>query len=131
MPRVNLKQHEWNYRTHDFELVAMVFTLKILRHFLYREKCYINTDHNSHQYLPTQKDLNLREQRWVEFLKDYDLVINYHPRKSNIVVDSLSQKLTQVLVALFAQLDMVEDGVITELVVKPTFVPYLRSPMMW
>ncbi|KAL4279434.1 hypothetical protein GQ457_03G019680 [Hibiscus cannabinus] len=76
-----LKPHELNYPTHDLELAAIVFALKIWRHYLYGEKCHMFTDHKSLKYLLTQKDLNLRQQRWMEFLKDYNLVIDYHPGK--------------------------------------------------
>jgi hypothetical protein len=67
-----LKVHEKNYPTHDLELAAVVFALKIWRHYLYGEKCTIFTDHKSLKYLLTQKELNLRQRRWVELLKDYD-----------------------------------------------------------
>jgi len=72
-----LRPHEQNYPTHDLELAAIIFALKIWRHYLYGEKCYIYKDHKSLKYLPTQKELNLRQRRWIEFLKDYDCVIDY------------------------------------------------------
>ena len=78
-----LKLHEKNYPTHDLELAAIVFALKIWRHYLYGEKCRIFTDHKSLKYLMTKKDLNLRQRRWLEFIKDYELVIYYHPGKAN------------------------------------------------
>jgi hypothetical protein len=87
-----LKNHELNYPTHDLELAAIVFTLKIWRHYLYGEKCEIYTDHKSLKYLFTQKELNLRQRRWLELIKDYDCVINYHPGKANVVADALSRK---------------------------------------
>ncbi|KAL4283646.1 hypothetical protein GQ457_16G019920 [Hibiscus cannabinus] len=87
-----LKPHELNYPTHDLELAAIVFALKIWRHYLYGEKCHMFTDHKSLKYLLTQKDLNLRQRRWMELLKDYDLVIDYHPGKANVVADALSRK---------------------------------------
>ncbi|WMV37333.1 hypothetical protein MTR67_030718 [Solanum verrucosum] len=74
-----LKLHELNYPTHDLELVAIVFALKIWRHYLYGEKCHIFTDHKSLKYLGTQKELNLRQRRWLELIKDYDCTIDYHP----------------------------------------------------
>ncbi|KAL4378848.1 hypothetical protein GQ457_02G028530 [Hibiscus cannabinus] len=74
-----LKVHEKNYPTHDIELAAVVFALKIWRHYLYGEKCIVYTDHKSLKYLMTQKELNLRQRRWLELLKDYDLSIEYHP----------------------------------------------------
>ena len=92
-----LKPHEKNYRTHGLELVAIVFTLKIWRHYLYREKCFIYTDHKSFKYFPSQKELNLRQRRWMELIKEYDCVIYYHPGKANVVADALSRKLVQTL----------------------------------
>ncbi|WMV13510.1 hypothetical protein MTR67_006895 [Solanum verrucosum] len=74
-----LKPHELNYPTHDLELAAVVFALKIWRHYLYGEKCHIFTDHKSLKYLGTQKELNLRQRRWLELIKDYDCTIDYHP----------------------------------------------------
>ena len=69
-----LKPHEQNYRTHDLELVAVVFALKIWRNYLYWEKCRIYTDHKSLKHLLTQKELNLRQRRWLELFKDYDCI---------------------------------------------------------
>ncbi|KAL4368152.1 hypothetical protein GQ457_05G014810 [Hibiscus cannabinus] len=88
-----LKPHELNYPTHDLELAAIVFALKIWRHYLYGEKYHMFTDHKSLKYLLTQKDLNLRQRRWMELLKDYDLVIDYHPGKANVVADALNDPL--------------------------------------
>ncbi|WMV45767.1 hypothetical protein MTR67_039152, partial [Solanum verrucosum] len=86
-----LKPHELNYPTHDLELVAIVFALKLWRHYLYGEKCHILTDHKSLKYLGTQKELNLRQHRWLELIKDYDCTIDYHPGKANVVADALSR----------------------------------------
>ncbi|WMV45523.1 hypothetical protein MTR67_038908, partial [Solanum verrucosum] len=86
----NLKQHEINYPTHYLELAAIVFTLKIWRHYLYGEKCHIFTDHKSLKYLGTQKELNLRQRRWLELIKHYDCTIDYHPCKANVVAYALS-----------------------------------------
>ena len=85
-----LKPHEHNYPTHDLELATVVFALKIWRHYLYGEKCRIYTDHKSLKYLLTQKELNLRQRRWLELFKDYDCIIDYHPGKANVVADALS-----------------------------------------
>ncbi|KAM2928274.1 hypothetical protein COP2_035535 [Malus domestica] len=87
-----LKIHERNYPTHDLELAAIVFALKIWRHYLYGEKCKIFTDHKSLQYLFTQHDLNLRQRWWMELLSDYDCTIEYHPGRANVVADGLSRK---------------------------------------
>ncbi|WMV59226.1 hypothetical protein MTR67_052611 [Solanum verrucosum] len=76
-----LKPHELNYPTHDLELAVVVFALKIWRHYLHGEKCHIFTDHKSLKYLGTQKELSLRQRRWLELIKDYDCTIDYHPEK--------------------------------------------------
>ena len=85
-----LKLHERNYPTHDLQLAAVVFVLKIWRHYLYRVHVDVFTDHKSPQYVLTQKELNLRQIRWLELLKDYDMCILYHPGNANVVVDALS-----------------------------------------
>jgi hypothetical protein len=87
-----LKPHERNYPTHDSELAAIVHALKIWRHYLIGNKCHIFTDHRSLKYIFTQPDLNLRQRRWMELIKDYDLEIHYHPGKANVVADALSRK---------------------------------------
>nr|GEY02328.1 putative reverse transcriptase domain-containing protein [Tanacetum cinerariifolium] len=87
-----LKPHEENYTTHDLELGAVVFALKIWRHYLYGTKCIMFTDHKSLQHVFNQKELNMRQRRWLELLADYDCEIRYHPRKANVVADDLSQK---------------------------------------
>ncbi|KAD4180450.1 hypothetical protein E3N88_29041 [Mikania micrantha] len=87
-----LKVHEKNYTTHDLELGGVVFALKIWRHYLYGTKCVIYTDHKSLQHILNQKELNMRQRRWVELLTDYDCEIRYHPGKANVVADALSRK---------------------------------------
>ncbi|GKC42879.1 putative reverse transcriptase domain-containing protein [Tanacetum coccineum] len=87
-----LKIHEKNYTTHDLELGAVVFALKILRHYLYGTKCTVFTDHKSLQHILNQKELNMRQRRWLELLSDYDCEIRYHPGKANVVADALSRK---------------------------------------
>uniref|UniRef100_J3NCQ2 Uncharacterized protein n=1 Tax=Oryza brachyantha TaxID=4533 RepID=J3NCQ2_ORYBR len=86
-----LTSHEKNYPTHDLELAAVVFTLKIWRHYVYRESCDIFADHKSLKYIFTQRELNLRQRRWLGLIKDYDLTIQYHPGKANVVADALSR----------------------------------------
>jgi len=86
-----LKVHERNYPTHDLELVANVFALKIWRHYLDGAQFRVN-DHKSLKYLFDQKELNMRQRRWMEFLKDYDFELLYHPGKANVVADALSRK---------------------------------------
>ena len=95
-----LKNYEQNYPTHDLELAAVVFALKIWRHYLYGERCEIYTDHKSLKYIYTQKELNLRQRRWLELIKDYDYSINYHAGKANVVADALSRKSYGFLAAL-------------------------------
>jgi hypothetical protein len=95
-----LKPYEQNYPTHDLELATVVFTLKIWRHYLYGERCEIYTDHKSLKYLFTQKELNMRQRRWLELIKDYDCEINYHPGKANVVADALNRKSMAELAAL-------------------------------
>ncbi len=92
-----LKDYEKNYPTHDLVLVAIVFALKLWRHYLYGEHCEIFTDHKSLKYLFTQNELNLRLRRWLELLKDYDLSIQYHPRKTNPVANAFSRRAAQSL----------------------------------
>ncbi|GJU13819.1 putative reverse transcriptase domain-containing protein [Tanacetum coccineum] len=87
-----LKIHEKNYTTHDLELGAVVFALKIWRHYLYGTKCRSFTDHKSLQHILDQKELNMRQRRWLELLSDYDCDIRYHPGKANVVADALSRK---------------------------------------
>jgi hypothetical protein len=84
-----LRKHEQNYPTHDLELAAVVHALKIWRHYLLGHRCQIYTDHKSLKYIFTQYDLNLRQRRWLELIKDYDLEIHYHPGKGNMVVLSV------------------------------------------
>ena len=87
-----IKKHEENYPTHDLELAAVVFALKIWRHYLYGVPSRIFTGHKSLQYIFTQKELNLRKRRWLELIKDYDCTIEYHPGKANVVADALSRR---------------------------------------
>jgi ribonuclease HI len=86
-----LKPHKQNYPTHDLEFAAVVHALKIWRHYLIGNKCKIYTDHKSLKYIFTQPDLNLRQRRWLELVKDYNLEIHYHQRKANVVADALSR----------------------------------------
>nr|GEY42754.1 putative reverse transcriptase domain-containing protein [Tanacetum cinerariifolium] len=87
-----LRTHEENYTTHDLELGAVVFALRLWRHYLYGTKYVVYMDHQSLQYILEQKELNMRQRRWIELLSDYDCKIRYHPGKANVVADALSQK---------------------------------------
>ena len=118
-----LKPHERNYLTHDLELAAIVFALKIWRHYLFGERCHIYSDHKSLKHLMTQRNLNLRQRRWLELLKDYELVIDYHPGKANVVADALSRKALFALRAVNAHLSVSPDGVlVAELEAKPLLI---------
>ena len=101
-----------------------MFTLKIWRQYLYGEKCFIYTDHRSLKYLPSQLELNLRQRRWMELIKDYDCVIDYHPGKTNVVVDALSRKSIQTLRELNAHLSLSDDDAIVAKLIEN---PYLLN----
>ena len=87
-----LKDYERNYSTHDLELAAVVFALKMWRHYLYSVHCDIYTDHKNLKYILTQKELNMRHLRWLELVNDYDCEFYYHPGKANKVANALSRK---------------------------------------
>ncbi|KAK9065033.1 hypothetical protein SSX86_016416 [Deinandra increscens subsp. villosa] len=136
-----LKPYEVNYPTHDLELAAVVFALKIWRHYLYGETCDIFTDHKSLKYIFTQKELNMRQRRWLELLKDYDAKIQYHPGKANVVADALSRKSSGSLSCLTIQPEIISDllrlgvevriketsGSIAHLKVEPTLVSRIKE----
>ena len=98
-----LKNHEQNYPTHDIELAVIVFALKILCHYLYGEQFEVYSDHKSLKYIFTQRDLNMRQRKWMEFLEDYDFTLHYHPGKANVVVDVLSRKSRGTLASIASQ----------------------------
>ena len=87
-----LKNHERSYPTHDMELLAIVFALKILCHYLYGEQFELFSYHKSLKYIFTQRYLNMRQSKWMEYLEDYEFTLHYHPSKANVVVDALSRK---------------------------------------
>jgi hypothetical protein len=90
---LELRPHKINYPTHDLELAVVVHALKIWRHYLMGNHCNIFTDHKSLKYIFTQSKLNMRQRRWFELIKDYDLEVHYHPGKANVVADALSHKV--------------------------------------
>ena len=123
-----LKPNEKNYPAHDLELAAIVFAFKIWRHYLYGEKCFIYTDHKSLKYLPSQRELNLRQRRWMELIKDYDCVIDYHLGKANVVADTLSRKSVQTLQALNAHFSLSDDNeIVAELMARPNLLNQVQE----
>ncbi|KAJ9544424.1 hypothetical protein OSB04_024131 [Centaurea solstitialis] len=105
-----LKTHEVNYLTHDLELAAVVFALKLWRHYLYGVKCTIYTDHKSLRYFLNQPNLNMRQQRWMDVVKDYDCEILYHPGKANVVADALSIKTRHVPVSCEVRQTLLDEA---------------------
>ena len=85
-----LRRHEHNYPIHDLDLAAIIYALKLWRHYLYREQFEIFKGHKSLKYIFSQKELNMRQKRWMEYLKDYDCIISYHPGKANVFADAFS-----------------------------------------
>ena len=85
------------------ELPAIVFALKVWRHYLYGEQFEVFSDHESLKYIFTQRDLNMRQCKWMEYLEDYDFTLHYHPSKENIVADALSRKSWGVLASVASQ----------------------------
>ncbi|GKC47505.1 putative reverse transcriptase domain-containing protein, partial [Tanacetum coccineum] len=112
-----LKVHEKNYTTYDLELGAIVFALKMWRHYLYGMKRVVFTDHKSLQHILDQKELNMRQRRWLELLSDYDCEIRYHPRKANIVADTEARKeenyATEDLCGMIKKLEHRADGMLS------------------
>src|ERR1044072_9162582 len=104
-----LKIHEKNYPTHDLELAAIVYALKIWRHYLYGSVFTIFSDHKSLKYLFDQKDLNRRQRRWMEFLKDYEFTLQYHSGKANVVADALSRKAIHVFSLMIEEMELLES----------------------
>ena len=95
-----LKNHEQNYPTHDMKLATVVFALKIWHHYLYGEQFKVYSDHKSQKYIFKQRDLNMRQCRWMDFLEDYDFTLHYHLGKENVVADALSQKSRGALASI-------------------------------
>ena len=93
-----LKPHEMRYPNHDLDLGAVVFALKIWRRYLYGVWCTIYTDHKSLKYLIDQPNLNMRQKRWLDVVKDYDCEILYHPGKANVVANALSLRAESALI---------------------------------
>nr|GEU34213.1 hypothetical protein [Tanacetum cinerariifolium] len=128
-----LKIHEKNYTTHDLELGAIVFALKIWRHYLYGTKGVIYTDHKSLQHIFNQNELNMRQRRWIELFSDYDCKICYHPGKANVVVEALSRK-ERIKPKRIRAMNMTLQSSIKDKILaaqKEAFDEKCRSPIMW
>ena len=95
-----LKNHEWNYRTHDMELAAIVFALKIWTHYLYGEQFELFLYYKSLKYIFTQRDLNMRQRKWMKHLEDYDFTLHYHSGKANVVANELRRKSRGILASV-------------------------------
>jgi hypothetical protein len=96
-----LRRHEEHYLTHDLELATVVMALRTWHHYLVGNVVHIYTDHKSLKYIFTQSYLNMRQQRWLELIKDYELEVHYHPGKANIIVDALSRRLSATTCQLY------------------------------
>ena len=104
-----LKPHEQNYPTHDLDIATVVFALKIWRHHLYEVRFEVFSNHKSLKYLFDQKELNMRQRRWMEFLKDYQFELKYHPGKANVVADALSRKSLSVVWMMIKEVELIES----------------------
>ncbi|KAK1679076.1 hypothetical protein QYE76_039924 [Lolium multiflorum] len=134
-----LKQHEQNYPTHDLELAAVVLALKVWRHYLMGNRCEIYSGHKSLKYIFPQKELNMRQRRWIELIKDYDMEIHYHPGKANVVVDALSRLPCQLNSMLATEqpslhqefeqfrLELVSEGFLASIELQPTLVSQIKE----
>ena len=103
-----LKVHEKNYPTHDLDLAAVVFALKTWRHYLYGSQFQVFSDHKSLKYLFDQKELNMRQRRWMKYLKGYDFELLYNPGKANVVADTLSRKRVHMPAMMMKELELIE-----------------------
>jgi hypothetical protein len=101
--------HEKNYLTQDLELAVVVYVLKIWRNYLYGSKFEVFSDHKSLKYLFDKKELNIRHRRWLEYLKDFDFQLSYHPGKVNVVADALSRKSLHMSALMVKELELIEQ----------------------
>jgi hypothetical protein len=115
-----LRKHEEHYPTHDLELAVVVHALKICRHYLMGKRCKLYMDHKTLKYIFIQLNLNLRQRRWLDLIKEYDLRIDYHPRKANVVTDALSQRshvrqlvVEKMLFELYEEFDKLNLRIVT------------------
>src|SRR5438034_6909153 len=132
------RKHEEHYATHDLELAAVVHALMIWRHYLLGNVCHIYSDHKSLKYIFTQTELNMRQRRWLELIKDYNLEVHYHPGKANVVADALSRKrhcnchiASGTMNTLCAELEGLNLGMLTHgAVLNLELVPALRDQII-
>ena len=119
-----LKVHERNYPTHDLELAAIVFTLKIWMHYLYGAQFRVLSENKSIKYLFNQEELNMRQRRWMEFLKDYDFELLYHSGKANVVADALSRKTVHTAHIMIKKVQLPEKfrDMKMQVELKPEFI---------
>jgi hypothetical protein len=127
-----LRPHEQNCPTHDLEFAVVVHSLKMWRHYLMGTHYNIFTNHKSLKYIFTQADLNMRQRRWLELIKDYDLEVHYHPGKANVVADALSRKLQCNCVMMYSRIntlcdelskmkiEVIPSGALSHISVEPT-----------
>ncbi|GKA02720.1 putative reverse transcriptase domain-containing protein [Tanacetum coccineum] len=109
-PVLTLPSRTGGYQIYsDASKKAVVFALKIWRHYLYGETCDIFIDHKSLKYIFTQKELNMMQRRWLKLLKDYNANIQYHPGKANVVADALSRKNSRIIYCLKIQPEIIKD----------------------
>jgi ribonuclease HI len=137
-----LRTHELNYPTHDLELAAVIHALKQWKHYLLGRKCEIFTDHKSLKYIFTQPNLNLRQTRWLEKIKDFDLTISYTPGKANVMADALSRKsycnnlmvdeIPSSLLEDFQKLNLqvVPQGYLANLIIASTLEERIRQAQL-
>ncbi|XP_059629608.1 uncharacterized protein LOC132272482 [Cornus florida] len=117
-----LKPHEQNYPTHDLELAVVVLVVKVWRHYLYGKEFELFSDHKSLKYLYTQKELNMRQQRWMEKMKDFDMTLQYHPGKANVVADALSWKPRGLVTFM-----MIQEWMMLEALAEFSIMPSSQS----
>jgi hypothetical protein len=138
-----LRPHEQNYPTHDLELAAVVHALNMWRHYLMGTHCNTYTDHKSLKYIFTQADLNMRQRRWLELIKDYDLEVHYHPGKANVVADALSRKSQYNYVMMDSRIntqcdelskmkiEVIPSGALSHLSIVPTLQDQIDCGKNW
>src|SRR3954470_10506341 len=122
-----LKEHERNYSVHDLELGSVVFALKTWRHYLYGERFEVYSDHKSLAHIFTQKDLNMRQRRWLEYIADYDFELLYHPGKANVVADGLSRKRRATLSSVMIRGWLERQPILFAFVTEPALLVKVKK----